>query len=155
VLIFGRRIPVPRRVAYYGAFAYAYSGIVHPARDLPESIDRLRRGIEHDCDQPFNTVLLNLYRDGADSVGWHSDNDYPNGGHPAVASISLGATRRFRFAPRRGGGPGSTIPLSSGDLLLMLGRSQVDYRHALPCTSKPTGPRINLTFRYMVEPNLT
>src|SRR5262249_20236477 len=98
VTIAGRKVPVPRRVAYFGPFSYTYSGIVHPARALPPVIATLRDRIQDVTARPFNTVLMNLYRSGIDSVSWHSDDDYPHGGHPAVASLSLGETRRFRIA---------------------------------------------------------
>lgn len=148
-----RQVPLPRRVAFYGPHAYAYSGLVHAARPLPPALLELCSRVEEAAGQPFNTVLLNLYRSGADSVSWHSDDDYPHGGHPGVASLSLGATRRFRIACRRSR-QSFVVELTHGGLLLMLGRSQLDYRHALPKTALPCGPRINLTFRYMAGPNL-
>ena len=145
-----REVPMPRRVDFYGPHAYAYSGLVHPARALPPRLEAMRVRIEAAAGQPFNTVLLNLYRDGADSVSWHSDDDYEHGGHPAVASLSLGATRRFRLAHKR-----STerfaLDLADGDLLVMEGRSQLDYRHALPKSAAVKASRINLTFRWMAE----
>ena len=154
VSIIGRTVLVPRRVAYYGPFAYAYSGIVHPARALPPLIAGLRDRIEEVSGQPFNTVLMNLYRSGNDSVSWHSDDDYPHGGHPAVASLSLGETRRFRIAHKRHAAERYAIDLTAGGLLVMSGTSQVDYRHALPKSVKAVGARINLTFRHMAASNL-
>ena len=154
VSIVGRQVPVPRRVAYYGPFPYAYSGIVHPARVLPPVIAALRARIEDVTARPFNTVLMNLYRTGSDSVSWHSDDDYPHGGHPAVASLSLGDTRRFRIAHKRRAGERYAIDLTAGGLLLMDGSSQLDYRHALPKSAKAVGARINLTFRHMAAPNV-
>ena len=154
VTIAGRKVPVPRRVAYYGPFPYAYSGIVHPARVLPPVIAALRDRVEDVTTRPFNTVLMNLYRSGSDSVSWHSDDDYPHGGHPAVASLSLGETRRFRIAHKRRPGERYAIDLTAGGLLLMDGSSQLDYRHALPKSTKAVGARINLTFRHMAAPNV-
>jgi alkylated DNA repair dioxygenase AlkB len=81
----GRLVPMPRRTAFFGPHAYAYSGLLHPACALPPRLDAMRARIEQACRHPFNTLLMNLYRDGADSVSWHSDDDYPHGGHPAVA----------------------------------------------------------------------
>jgi alkylated DNA repair dioxygenase AlkB len=153
VTIAGRTVPVPRRVAYYGPFPYAYSGIVHPARALPLVIAGLRDRIEAVSRQPFNTVLMNLYRSGNDSVSWHSDDDYPHGGHPGVASLSLGETRRFRIAHKRHAAERYAIDLTAGGLLLMEGTSQVDYRHALPKSAKALGARVNLTFRHMAASN--
>src|SRR5215813_602676 len=144
--IIGREVPVPRRVAFYGPFPYAYSGIVHPARPPPPVIAELRDRVEETSGQPYNTVLMNLYRSGDDSVSWHSDDDYPHGGHPAVGSLSLGETRRFRIAHKRRAEERYAIDLTAGGLLLMTGTSQVDYRHALPKSAKAHGPRINLTF---------
>jgi alkylated DNA repair dioxygenase AlkB len=153
VTIVGRQVPVPRRVAYYGPFPYTYSGIVHPAASLPPVIGELRDRIQEVTARPFNTVLMNLYRSGSDSVSWHSDDDYPHGGHPAVASLSLGETRRFRIAHRRRAGERHAIDLTGGGLLLMDGSSQLDYRHALPKSARATGVRINLTFRHMAAAN--
>ena len=113
---------MPRRVAFYGPHAYAYSGHLHPARALTPLLEALRRRVEEASEHPLNTVLLNLYRDGNDSVSWHSDDDYPHGGHPAVASLSLGAARRFRIAEKRGTGR-YDLELTSGGLLVMEGRA--------------------------------
>lgn len=149
----GRLVPMPRRVAFFGPHDYRYTGLLHPARALPAWLDDVRRRIEETARHPFNTVLMNLYRSGADSVSWHSDDDYPHGGHPAVASLSLGATRRFRIAHRREREQRYAVELTDGGLLLMTERSQLDYRHALPKTTASVGARINLTFRFMSGPN--
>ena len=114
----------------------------------------LRGRIESVSGHPFNTVLMNLYRSGSDSVSWHSDDDYPHGGHPAVASLSLGETRRFRINHRRRAQERHAIDLTAGGLLLMTGTSQTDYRHALPKSAKAQGRLINLTFRHMAAPNV-
>jgi alkylated DNA repair dioxygenase AlkB len=151
--IAGRGVSVPRRVAFYGPFSYAYSGILHPARALPPVVEALRTRIEETAGQPFNTVLMNLYRSGSDSVSWHSDDDYPHGGHPAVASLSLGGERRFRIAHKRRSAERYSVDLTPGGLLIMGGTSQLDYRHALPKSAKDHGPRINLTFRHMAASN--
>jgi len=153
VTIVGREVPVPRRVAFYGPFPYAYSGIVHPARPLPAVVAVLRDRIESVSGHPFNTVLMNLYRSGSDSVSWHSDDDYPHGGHPAVASLSLGETRRFRIAHKRRADERYAVDLTAGGLLLMTGTSQTDYRHALPKSPKALGVRVNMTFRHMAASN--
>jgi alkylated DNA repair dioxygenase AlkB len=154
ITIVGRQVAVPRRVAFFGPFPYTYSGIVHPARSLPPVTAVLRDRIQDVTGRPFNTVLMNLYRSGNDSVSWHSDDDYPHGGHPAVASLSLGETRRFRIAHRRRAAERYAVDLTAGGLLLMDGASQVDFRHALPKSARATGIRINLTFRHMAGPNV-
>lgn len=148
-----RESAMPRRVAFYGPHAYAYSGLIHGASALPPRLDALRARIEAATGHPFNTVLANLYRDGVDSVSWHSDDDYPHGGHPAVASLSLGATRRFRIAHKRSSAQRFAVDLTDGGLLVMEGRSQLDYRHALPKSAAVTAPRSNLTFRFMAASN--
>jgi alkylated DNA repair dioxygenase AlkB len=153
VTVAGRQIPVPRRVAFYGPFPYAYSGILHPARPLPPVIGALRDRIQDVAGQPFNTVLMNLYRSGSDSVSWHSDDDYPHGGHPAVASLSLGEPRKFRIAHKRHAGERFSLDLTPGGLLIMGGTSQLDYRHALPKSTNAQCARINLTFRHMAASN--
>jgi alkylated DNA repair dioxygenase AlkB len=145
-----RVVPMPRRIAFYGPHPYRYSGLLHPAQPLSPLLERLRVRIEAAAGHPFNTLLLNLYRDRTDSVSWHSDDDYPHGGQPAVASVSLGATRRFHIAHKRKQAERFTLLLSHGDLLVMEGRSQLDYRHSLPKSTTMVGPRINLTFRFML-----
>ena len=99
----------------------------------------------------FNSVLANLYRDGRDAMGWHSDDEPELGPKPVIASLSLGATRRFVLKARQPDAEGvierHVIELPHGSLLLMRGDCQARYRHALPRTAKPVGPRINLTFR--------
>jgi alkylated DNA repair dioxygenase AlkB len=105
----------------------------------------------------FNSVLANLYRDGCDAMGWHSDDEVELGPRPAVASVSLGAPRRFAFRgrPSRGEKRRATeiarhgLELPHGSLLLMAGDTQVNWQHALPRTARPVGPRINLTFRWI------
>jgi alkylated DNA repair dioxygenase AlkB len=95
-------------------------------------------------------VLLNLYRDGRNSMGWHADDEPELGPEPAIASLSLGATRRFRLRPRPGlVHPPFSLELASGSLLLMRGATQRHWQHALPKTTRSLGPRLNLTFRWV------
>lgn len=98
---------------------------------------------------PFNSVLANLYRDGRDWMGWHSDSESDLGDAPLIASLSLGHPRRFLLKARTGEARVEQL-LAPGDLLLMAGQTQKYYRHSLPKTAKPVGPRINLTFRRIV-----
>lgn len=148
--LFGRSLPMPRRIAYYGEHPYAYSGVTHAAVPFTPRLHALRTRLEALADQPFNVVLLNLYRDGSDSMGWHSDDDYACGDHPGVASLSFGATRRFRMRSKSTPRTRYGIDLTPGGVLLMRGRSQLDWQHALPKTRRAVGPRINLTFRWML-----
>jgi len=146
--IFGRTVPMPRLIQMYGPHGYRYSGLSHPPRPLGPRLEALRQQVQGATGLAFNSVLLNLYRSGQDSMGWHRDDDYPHGGQPAVASLSLGATRRFRLRPC-GGGEGVALDLESGSLLLLSGEALTGWQHALPRTARPVGPRLNLTWRQM------
>lgn len=152
--IFGRTVPMPRRICMFGPHGYHYSGVHHPPLPLLPRLDQIRRQVEKRTGLVFNSVLCNLYRGGADSMGWHTDDDYPSDGQPVVASVSLGATRVFRMRPRKWEGRRRSIglPLESGSLLCMSGAARTDWQHAVPRTKKSVGPRINLTFRHMAGP---
>ncbi len=102
----------------------------------------------NDVGAAFNSVLCNAYRDGEDAMGWHSDDEPELGMNPVIASVSLGAPRRFRVRPAAGGAS-IGADLGHGSLLVMTGRSQRDYRHAVTRTRRPVGWRINLTFRWV------
>lgn len=149
--IYGRTVPMPRLIAMYGPVGYRYSGVVHPPRPLPERLDAIRRHVEAATGREFNSVLANLYRSGADAVGWHRDSDYAHGGRPDIASVSFGATRRFEL---RDGGPRVrarvAIDLEAGSVLLMRGDAVARWWHRIAKTARPVGPRVNLTFRHMV-----
>lgn len=147
--IFGRVVPMPRRIAWYGPHPYRYSGIEHPARPLPPRVEALRRVVEERVGLPFNSVLLNLYRDGRDAMGWHSDDDYEHGGQDVIASLSLGATRRFQV---RWEGGRCALDLPSGSLLVMGPGFQAGHQHAVPRQPTVTGPRVNLTWRHFFPP---
>jgi alkylated DNA repair dioxygenase AlkB len=107
--------------------------------------------VEQIAGQRFNSVLLNLYRDGRDGMGWHSDDEPELGPDPVIASVSLGATRRFRMRHRKQRGETMGIDLEHGSVLLMRGPTQHRWLHAVPKTTRPVGERINLTFR-LVSP---
>ena len=99
--MFGREMPVPRMTAWFGDAGYTYSGIRHQPAPFPPIIQRLRETAKALSGASYNAVLLNLYRHGGDSVGWHSDNEAGLGDRPTIASLSLGGTRRFQFRHRR------------------------------------------------------
>lgn len=168
VTLYGRRVMQPRLVAWYGdrGAVYSYSGLtLQPLPWHPLLLD-LRRRIEAGTGQAFNAVLANAYRDGRDSMGWHADNEKELGPRPVIASLSLGAPRRFLLRPARrqvnawagvmsglgtGVGAGSFgMTLEHGSLLLMKAGCQQRYQHALPRTRRATGLRINLTYRWIV-----
>jgi alkylated DNA repair dioxygenase AlkB len=147
--IFGRRTPMPRLIAMYGPVGYRYSGVVHPPQPLTTRLEAIRAAIEAATGLVFNSVLANLYRDGRDSVGWHRDSDYAHGGRAAIASVSFGAVRRFELR-ERDGPPAAAIDLEPGSLLLMDADAVARWGHRVPKTPRVAGPRVNLTFRYMV-----
>jgi alkylated DNA repair dioxygenase AlkB len=149
--IMGRRMPIPRLTAWHGEAGYVYSGIaMAPAAWTPPLLE-LKRCAQAHAGQDFNSVLLNLYRNGADSVGWHADNERGLGRNPVIASLSLGATRRFQLKHRRRA-ERVAIDLKHGSCLVMAGATQHHWLHQVPKTARPVGPRINLTFRRMATP---
>jgi alkylated DNA repair dioxygenase AlkB len=148
--VMGRRVPIPRLTAWHGAAGYVYSGIrMTPAPWNPPLLE-IKAVAEACAEQAFNSVLLNLYRDGRDSVSWHADNEPGLGPDPVIASVSLGATRRFQMKHRRREERVS-LDLPSGSCLVMAGATQHHWLHQVPKTSRPIGPRINLTFRTMTS----
>jgi len=147
--IYGRTIPMPRLIAMYGPAGYRYSGVVHPPRPLSPRLDAIRRRAEEVTGRVFNSVLANLYRDGRDSVGWHRDSDYAHGGQPDIASLSFGETRRLEMRERTGQ-TRAAVDLESGSLLLITGDAIARWWHRVPKTTRPVGPRVNLTFRHMI-----
>jgi alkylated DNA repair dioxygenase AlkB len=146
--IMGRRVPIPRLTAWHGEAGYVYSGIAMAPAAWTRPLLELKRCAEAHAGQTFNSVLLNLYRDGRDSVGWHADNERGLGRNPVIASLSLGATRRFQLK-HRGNGARVALDLTHGSCLVMGGATQHHWLHQLPKTARPVGPRINLTFRRM------
>jgi alkylated DNA repair dioxygenase AlkB len=150
VVMWGRRMPQPRLIAWFGdpGRCYAYSGIrLQPSAWIPILID-IKARVEEAVGTAFNSVLLNYYRDHRDSIGFHSDDEPELGERPVIASLSLGEERDFilkhKTAKRV---PAIRLRLASGSLLLMRGDTQHNWRHGLPKESRPCGPRINLTFR--------
>ncbi|OGX89584.1 2OG-Fe(II) oxygenase [Hymenobacter lapidarius] len=155
ICMFGRELPQPRLTAWHGdpAARYTYSGLTWEPRPWTPPLLGLRQRLEAATGARFNSVLLNYYRDGRDSMGWHADDEPELGPTPVIASLSLGATRRFRLrpvGPRVGLAPSSIgLDLPNGSLLLMRGPTQQCWQHALPKTARPAGPRLNLTFRWV------
>ena len=146
ITLFGRTVPTPRLTAWMGDAAYAYSGVVKQPTPWPAALVALRQRLRTELRVELNSCLANLYRDGSDSMGFHSDDEPELGPEPTIASISLGDRRRFvlrhRVTRERW-----TWDLGAGDLLVMRDESQRDYAHAVPKTARPVGVRMNLTFR--------
>jgi alkylated DNA repair dioxygenase AlkB len=149
VLIFGHRHPVPRLVAWHGdpGARYTYSGTRHEPLPWTATLERIRGHVQALIGCEFNAVLLNLYRDGRDGMGWHADDEAELGPNPVIASVSLGAARRFCLRHRRQRALRVDLSLPHGSLLLMAGATQQHWVHSVPKTAAPVGERINLTFR--------
>jgi alkylated DNA repair dioxygenase AlkB len=158
IRMFGRWIPEPRLTAWYGdpGATYRYSGRDNVPLPWLPVLAELRDAAEAAAGTGFNSVLVNRYRDGADAMGWHSDDERELGQRPVIASVSLGATRRMQFRPRGGGPTALAVDLPHGSLLVMAGDTQTTYQHRIPRTTAAPGERINLTFRHVrptsVEP---
>lgn len=146
IKIYGQDTPVPRMTAWYGSKAYTYSGMTNVPQKTPPTIAMLLSRLHRELGYEFNSVLCNLYRNGKDSVGAHADDERELGEKPVIASVSLGATRKFVLRPV-GEGMKLTIDLHGGDLLIMRGRLQETHKHEIPKQTKIVDPRINLTFR--------
>lgn len=146
--MFGRRVAEPRLSAWYGDEGYTYSGVTLEPRSMTRDLDELKKLCEEISGTTFNSVLVNHYRNGDDSMGWHADDEPELGPSPIIASLSLGATRRFRFRHRR---TREIVEqdLTGGSLLVMSGACQSAWMHAVPKQKRITEARVNLTFRFI------
>jgi alkylated DNA repair dioxygenase AlkB len=148
VLVYGKRHLQPRLTAWYGEAAYTYSGLRLEPLPMTPLLAQLRSAVEAATGHRYNSVLLNHYRDGADSMGMHSDDEAELGPRPVIASLSYGATRTF-ILRHKASKRTLKFDLADGNLLLMGGSLQQHWLHGINKTAKPTGPRLNLTFRYI------
>lgn len=149
IRLFGREVEAPRWSCWIGDAdaVYTYSRTRFEPRAWPDALRAIRERLRTQCGVDFNGVLANLYRDGADSMGWHADDEPEIDPRAPIASVSLGAARRFALRHRRDRARRFAIELGHGSLLWMAGDTQRHWQHALPKTTKAIGPRINLTFR--------
>ena len=148
IKLFGRQVPQPRLTAWHGEAAYTYSGLrLEPLPFTPLQAE-IKAAVEAASGRHFNSVLLNYYRDGADSMGMHSDDEPELGPNPAIASVSFGAVRTFILRHKRTKHT-LKVDLTSGSLLLMAGATQHHWQHGINKSGRSMGPRINLTFRYI------
>jgi alkylated DNA repair dioxygenase AlkB len=152
IVVAGRRVLQPRLTAWYGDAdaAYTYSGLTLQPLPWIEPLLELRERLERDVGEIHNSVLVNRYRDGADSMGFHADNEPELGPTPLIASVSLGATRRFLLRRRDKTGRPMELDLSHGGLLVMGGSTQRHFRHGVPKQPAVREERVNLTFRRIV-----
>lgn len=150
-VIFGKRIVTARKVAWYGdeRFSYTYSGTTKMALPWSDELAKLKAAVERFSGDHFNSCLLNLYHDGSEGMGWHSDDERALGKDSSIASVSLGVERKFSFRHKETRETLSVM-LEPGSLLVMKGATQRHWQHCVPKTTKVTTPRINLTFRSMV-----
>lgn len=149
ITVYGKNHLQPRLTALYGneGKPYGYSNIVmHPHHWSP-LLMFIKEEIEKECQESFTTVLLNYYRNGQDSNGWHADNEKELGQNPVIASLSFGAERVFQLKHNSIETAKQNITLQNGSLLLMKGTTQHFWKHQIPKTQKEIGGRINLTFR--------
>lgn len=158
IIIQGQSYRMPRLTAWFGDHPYSYSGVSHDVnlQWSPEIIE-LRDRLEEVTGTRFNSLLCNFYRDGHDSIDWHSDDESTLGSSPTIASLSFGDSRLFEMRKKPNSNPGQPadytysqivkVPLAAGSLLIMEGATQADWQHRVPKEYHDRGPRINLTFR--------
>ncbi|NKI36009.1 alpha-ketoglutarate-dependent dioxygenase AlkB [Wenzhouxiangella sp. XN79A] len=154
IRMFGRRLEQPRRIAFQGdpGVVYRYSNDDYHAEAWHPEVAALRDRLSQLLGVSFNSALLNLYRHGSDSMGWHADDEPELGDRPVIASVSLGAMRRFVLRSRAEPARKIELELAPGSLLVMSGDLQRTWQHQVPKTARPVGPRINLTFRRVQPP---
>ena len=152
VLIFGKRIVTARKVAWYGDAGcdYTYSGTTKQALPWTNDLLDLKALAERLSGETFNSCLLNLYQNGGEGMGWHSDDEREIVRDSAIASLSFGAERRFVFRHKETQEKVELL-LENGSLLVMKGETQRFWQHQLPKAARITTPRINLTFRRMIR----
>jgi alkylated DNA repair dioxygenase AlkB len=154
VIIFGKRITTKRKVAWYGdsEYLYTYSNTTKRALAWTKELSELKQIVEEYAEIKFNSCLLNLYHNGNEGMGWHSDDEESLGKNNTIASLSFGAERKFSFKHKQTKQIVSLV-LEDGSLLIMKDATQSNWLHSLPKSKNITQPRINLTFRTIHEPS--
>jgi alkylated DNA repair dioxygenase AlkB len=149
IVLFGKQHPVPRLGCWMGdeGAVYSYSKLRLEPVPWSGTVSQILNFVHDVQSVRFNAVLLNLYRDGRDSMGFHADDEPELGSAPVIASVSLGSPRRFVFKPRGHPAPSVELELSHGSLLMMSGDTQANWLHGIPKTRREVGERLNLTFR--------
>jgi alkylated DNA repair dioxygenase AlkB len=146
VTVFGQRHLQPRLTAWHGEARYTYSGLTLDPLPFTALLQQIRAAVEAATGARFNSVLLNYYRDGRDSMGMHSDDEPELGEEPAIASVSFGVTRTFILRHKRSKRT-VKLDLDDGSLLFMSGMLQQNWLHGINKSARPLGARVNLTFR--------
>lgn len=152
IKFWGKETPVPRLTAWYSREnkSYSYSGVVNSSTPYTKSLNDVHQRVEDYTNQKFNSVLLNLYRNGDDSMGWHADDETSLDPKASIASLSFGAARDFQIKPKDKSRKLINIKLADGSLLLMKSPFQEDWLHRVPRRKNSHEPRINLTFRKLL-----
>lgn len=152
--IYGKRIITKRKVAWYGnkPYSYTYSNTTKQALSFTPELLKLKDLVEQKTEESYNSCLLNLYHSGEEGMSWHSDGEKDLKKHGAIASLSFGAERNFCFKHKETKEKKEFL-LEHGSLLVMKGETQTHWLHRLPPTKKINTPRVNLTFRTIVEKN--
>ena len=151
IKVFGKTHSQPRLTSLFGneGKPYSYSNITMQPHKWNALLTQMKKEVETVCQENFTTVLLNLYRNGKDSNGWHADNESELGKNPSIASVSFGAERIFQLKHNTIKEANVKINLEHGSLLIMKGETQHFWKHQIAKTKKEIGPRINLTFRIL------
>lgn len=149
VMVYGKRHKLPRLQQWYGDGCYRWSGLTIQPRPWTHELSLVREAVQVATRRSFNSVLANHYRDGNDTVGWHSDDESELGSRPVIASLSLGVGRDFCLRRRSNHHARHSLRLKHGSLLVMAGDTQTEWEHAVPRRKKVTRPRVNLTFRWI------
>jgi alkylated DNA repair dioxygenase AlkB len=153
VKMYGKELNLPRKTAWYGDRdkPYTFSGIHLEPEPWTPMLLEIKEKIEDIAEVKFNSVLLNLYRDGNDGISWHTDAESELGTNPVIASVSFGGARRFMFRHKQNKDLKTEVELTDGSFLMMAGTTQHFWQHQIPKTSKKVHPRINLTFRVITH----
>ena len=149
IKVFGKTHLEPRLTQWFGP-PYSYSSISWPAKEIPEFLAVLQRETEELCKFKFNAALLNYYRDGNDSMGWHSD-DEKEIDQSCIASLSFGAVRKFKVRKKKDHGVKQDFILNHGSALIMKNAQEL-WQHSVPKSRKVVDPRLNITFRRILKP---
>ena len=154
VVIFGKHIITKRKTAWYGDsdYSYTYSNTTKQALAWTKELSHLKQIVEEVAETKFNSCLLNLYHNGNEGMGWHSDDEKSLGKNNTIASLSFGAERNFLFKHKQTKKQIISFVLEHGSLLIMKDATQMNWLHSLPKSKNVTRPRINLTFRTIIEP---
>jgi alkylated DNA repair dioxygenase AlkB len=151
--LYGKDIDLPRKTAWYGDRdkSYTFSGIHLNPEPWTPTLLKVKERIEEVSRAQFNSVLLNLYRHGNDGISWHTDAEPELGENPVIGSVSFGGARRFMFRHGQDKNLKAEVELTHGSFLLMAGETQHFWQHQIPKTARHVEPRINLTFRVIID----